>query len=562
MSAAQTHIINQVVLDVETGQLADVSSLQQEISQLLWQQAAPQMENLFDQLIDPNNVVRLDRLVLTLPPLAPHDLSTDFVSTLINALHYGLRDFLAGYATDGIVPAGDIQSSIAADWEMFLYFLDYGRLPWWSPAIAWQDWIGRWQTALQGNSQGQFSLRTLLTKSPMAIERLMGQFTVSFRHQLLLQLQPTWGQVRSQFNQAHQLMQSLALDSATVQSLDHQAWRLVLTALGQAHPQQFLPSNVWRDWLQCLVDGLHQDRQWPSPRESLSADMSAADDSPVEDQLSLHGLSQTEGQQTLSGAMPASGESPVIRQLRTVMMTWVGGVRSHWLTTLDQVVASPLVPPLPIIEPKPSIAPTISSEANPLANDDRSTVAKQPRPEPLADRGTRLSPDEETAGIYLNQAGIVLLHPFLSHYFEGIRLLADRQFKDVACQQMAIYLLHYLATKTTDPPEYELVLPKLLCGWPLDTPVVQPTLPTVALEEAEHLLQAAIDYWQALKSTQPDGLREGFLQREGKLTRSDESTWKLQVEQRSIDVLLSRLPWSITMVKLPWMDDLLTVEWG
>jgi Contractile injection system tape measure protein len=107
------------------------------------------------------------------------------------------------------------------------------------------------------------------------------------------------------------------------------------------------------------------------------------------------------------------------------------------------------------------------------------------------------------------------------------------------------------------------VLPKLLCGWPLNEPVVRGLdLPEAALEEGEHLLQTAITYWEALKSTSPDGLREGFLQREGKLTRSGEGNWKLQVEQQAIDILLGSLPWGLSMVTLPWMDELLIVEWN
>jgi hypothetical protein len=139
-------------------------------------------------------------------------------------------------------------------------------------------------------------------------------------------------------------------------------------------------------------------------------------------------------------------------------------------------------------------------------------------------------------------------------------LQGDR-FQTTDCQQTAIYLLHYLATRQTDPPEYELVLPKLLCSWPLNEAVIPPHLPQTALDEAEHLLQTVINYWEALKSTSPDGLRQGFLQREGKLTRLGESRWKLQVEQQAIDILLSRLPWGVSMVRLPWMDERLTVEW-
>ena len=143
-----------------------------------------------------------------------------------------------------------------------------------------------------------------------------------------------------------------------------------------------------------------------------------------------------------------------------------------------------------------------------------------------------------------------------------VGLCSGESFQDESTQQMAIYLLHYLATKQTNVPEYELVLPKLLCGWSLNEPVVQVDLPDAALREGENLLQTAIDYWDALKSTSPDGLREGFLQREGKLTRSGENNWKLQVEQQAIDVLLSRLPWGLSMVKFPWMEGLLIVEWN
>ena len=82
-----------------------------------------------------------------------------------------------------------------------------------------------------------------------------------------------------------------------------------------------------------------------------------------------------------------------------------------------------------------------------------------------------------------------------------------------------------------------------------------------ALTEADNLLQTVINYWDALKNTSPDGLREGFLQRDGKLIRIDGQGWKLQVEQMAIDVLMTRLPWGVSMVKLPWMDELLTVEW-
>jgi hypothetical protein len=77
---------------------------------------------------------------------------------------------------------------------------------------------------------------------------------------------------------------------------------------------------------------------------------------------------------------------------------------------------------------------------------------------------------------------------------------------------------------------------------------------------ADTLLQAAIDHWAVLGKTSPDGLREVFLQRDGKLIKEGHS-WKLSVEQKAQDILLDKLPWNLSLIKLPWMKEILKVEW-
>lgn len=76
------------------------------------------------------------------------------------------------------------------------------------------------------------------------------------------------------------------------------------------------------------------------------------------------------------------------------------------------------------------------------------------------------------------------------------------------------------------------------------------------------MMQAAIDHWGVIGQASPDGLREGFLQRDGKLENKPQG-WVLTVERKTIDILLNRLPfgWSISVVRLPWMKDLLKVNW-
>ncbi|MFN8995648.1 MAG: contractile injection system tape measure protein, partial [Pseudomonadota bacterium] len=77
---------------------------------------------------------------------------------------------------------------------------------------------------------------------------------------------------------------------------------------------------------------------------------------------------------------------------------------------------------------------------------------------------------------------------------------------------------------------------------------------------AEGLLGGIVANWTALGRTSVSGLRETFLQREGRLTLKDDA-WHLLVEPHAFDMLLDRLPWSIATLRLAWMDRVLHVEW-
>jgi len=160
-------------------------------------------------------------------------------------------------------------------------------------------------------------------------------------------------------------------------------------------------------------------------------------------------------------------------------------------------------------------------------------------------------------GIYINCAGIVLLHPFLSRFFETLGISADEQLLQ---PDRALCLLHFLATGQLIAPEYELMLPKILCNVPLERPVESVTLTATEQEEAAALLQAVINHWEALRNTSADGLRGTFLHRPGKISLRD-NDWLLQVESTTCDILLEQLPWGFSIIRLPWMDRKLWVEW-
>jgi hypothetical protein len=106
-----------------------------------------------------------------------------------------------------------------------------------------------------------------------------------------------------------------------------------------------------------------------------------------------------------------------------------------------------------------------------------------------------------------------------------------------------------------------MILPKFLCGMASNLPLDHTIQITQnERDETNGLLEAVVENWGALGNSSPDGLREGFLVRDGKLLQK-ESGWKLIVEPKAIDILLERLPWGMSIVKLPWMKELLKVEW-
>lgn len=568
----QPHLINTVALEVHTGRLGDLSSLQADLSDLVWQQALPQMAALFDGLVAADTVVRLDQVVITLPRLAAHELSEQFVPALLAALAQHLQDVLAGYAPEAGTVLRDRQPQPESDGETLRYFLRHGRLPWWATETDWETWLRRWQVSLVASPNEAAALRSLLRTQPAARHRLATQFPDAFQHQAVLHLNPTWLGWRSLLTQAHQLIAAIhaiqPLRDLTRTALHHRAWEILWMLISRAQPSDALPVGRWmQQWLPSFLAIAGQQLIPPQP-------------SPPEDTAIAHPPSPSAA---AAAASPAPHFDPRA-SIATLITQTLGRDRAPWLAALSQVERPPTPIPRPTVADRPdpspaAIAPPWPPRAEPLpplptVPESGSAAAAPPpteavptRPDtptnPARDRAadSPLTAAEAQTGIALNQAGIVLLHPFLRRYFAAIDLLTADQFRDEPSQHAAIALVHYLATRQLDPPEYELVLPKLLCGWPLNAPVEAVSLPQAALDEAEQLLQSAIDHWDALKHTRPDGLREGFLQRQGKLTQIGDRAWKLQVEKQAIDILLTRLPWGISMVKLPWMNALLTVEW-
>lgn len=169
--------------------------------------------------------------------------------------------------------------------------------------------------------------------------------------------------------------------------------------------------------------------------------------------------------------------------------------------------------------------------------------------------------EKPSEGIYINNAGLIILHPFFTELFEQFNLSGENRWIDPLAQHQAAVIMQFLVTGKEDLLEFDLPLNKILCGMEV-ADVIAPgkEISDGMITECENLLRTAIKHWSVLKNTGIEAFRETFLQRNGKLSRVDKG-WLLQVEQKSVDILLSHLPWGIGIIKTPWMQEMLYVEW-
>ncbi len=196
---------------------------------------------------------------------------------------------------------------------------------------------------------------------------------------------------------------------------------------------------------------------------------------------------------------------------------------------------------------------------NKIFIEDRKSITDAPE---LITKKEKQKTEQVREPLYVTNAGLVILHPFLPSLFVNTGYTEKKEWLSEEVQYRAIALMQYLVTGKEEYPEFDLMLNKILTGFPLDK-----TLPAdIALSDFEKsegmdLLNSIIKHWTALKNTSVEGLQSTFLMREGKLSMS-ETGWLLQVEQKTVDILMGKLPWGISIVKTPWMEKMIQVEWA
>ena len=166
---------------------------------------------------------------------------------------------------------------------------------------------------------------------------------------------------------------------------------------------------------------------------------------------------------------------------------------------------------------------------------------------------------EISSNHYVNNAGLILIHPFLKQLFVNCELLnKDNTIKD---PEVAAHLLHYIATAKEQDYENEMLFEKLLCNIPLNQTINRNIILSEALKKhSNEMLRAALDHWPVMKNSSVALLQNEYLQRPGKIILTGDNP-KILVERKTQDILLDKITWNLGIVKLAWKNKVIFVDW-
>lgn len=163
--------------------------------------------------------------------------------------------------------------------------------------------------------------------------------------------------------------------------------------------------------------------------------------------------------------------------------------------------------------------------------------------------------------IDIQNAGIVVLVPYLPRLFSMLSLIDKDDFKDDDARLKAIFLLHYAVWEKEEASELELQVNKLFVGMEIGHPIPKTIELSISEKEATmSMLNAVLQNWGKMKNTSTLTLRETFLRRNGRLIEREDS-YNIIVEEKAYDMLIDSIPWVFRMIKMPWMKKQIMVEW-
>ncbi|WP_259070967.1 contractile injection system tape measure protein [Mucilaginibacter sp. X4EP1] len=563
----EKHLVHRQKVTLQVSKKDDAFALQSMVSYLLQNELKTSLESALDKAFPPGKVVRIDTLQLNLGDINPNNFEQEFKSKFITALAESLSAKSDSIANNS-AGAESIISEAQSVADALIFFLEKGYLPWYSSTVNIADWETDILKILT-KTEYQYLVEWLQEaqqQNSAVIDRLILQFS---DHLLAAIIQNATTFTRNNWKQ-------LFTDFTFVLSIFDKG-KINIGSKKEQQPSttpsyfnlnsQTVRNQVWQSAFQVLLNA-------PDKAYALS----------ILKLLSAHfGIKgkhiTTAREKQISSILKTAVVKDAFKQ-------WIQLLKMEDGTILDKTkpdntrsgTKEDIVDLTASADDNNRIGnnndPDKSIDTNNLANKNmaeqhtsagdnsayNSEEANKPAPNKKDSIKKKKQADEKDI-ISINTCGLVLLNPFFKPYFERLELMNNNKFINDQARERAVMLLYYLTTGNTEAAEFDLVLQKILCGYPLQ----QPLATAIIVSETEKmfsdgLLEAVLNAWNSLKNTSVQGLRESFLLRNGNLELR-ENGWLLKVEQRGLDVLLGTIPWGFSTIRHPWMENILSVDW-
>jgi hypothetical protein len=612
------HIIETLRWECRSSERQLGAEQQQRLSEFLRGPGARALDALFDRLSPQGEVWRIDQLDIDLGEMSA---SADF-ATWTRQLERALETRLLRLRQDAVPDESSGQASArprqAEDGELdnFLYYLQHGRLHWSMPALAhgdMADWLERlarrigprlWP-ALQRLPHADRSLRRLSHITPChGLQALLAQRhaelaqTLDTLDETLLEPLRAQGQLSAyqiaQVRQAWRVAGLHALWGQGGSTLSIARVQQLLTTLGEAltdqwsgTPMAMLPQGMavqaagTSGLMRSVLLGMQMRVAAASPHEAGDTEdrvgKRGGNEETADDGVHRHVLNAAWHESLRQFAL-LHQHAPVVRSAGlglSLLQAYLLDYSMAWLADADRIPQDHVAwervwrEALDALAIAPGSTISMGADGSMLDDPSRMHAQSPERPKIKNNRNSdgTVSPADDhpdNEAIYVANAGLVLLANYAPRLFTMLGLLRDNDFVDMAARYRAVHCLAYLSDGHARSEEHAWVLNKLLCGIPIDEPVP----PAGELDDVrgtlDGLLLAVIAHWKALGHTTPDGLRQTFLCRIGRLVEHEAyegQHWRMKVQPISFDMLLDRLPWSFGTIKLPWMKGAIHVDW-
>ncbi|NIF06612.1 hypothetical protein F3J23_14275 [Chryseobacterium sp. Tr-659] len=178
----------------------------------------------------------------------------------------------------------------------------------------------------------------------------------------------------------------------------------------------------------------------------------------------------------------------------------------------------------------------------------------------IEQKNTESHEDLSENGQYVQNAGLVLIHPFIKTFFEHCDLLHP-ETGQLLDPELCVHLLHYIATGNTNAPEYDMIFEKFLCNIPINQSINKHIkISRKHKTQAKNVIESVQHNWGPMKKSSAALLQNEFFQRSGKLVITDYD-YTLTVERKTQDILMEKLAWGVGLIKLPWKEKFIFVNW-